>query len=299
MIGYFIVYKGWFLAADMRVMGKYVMNIAMPALLFNAVASRDVGDVFHSHYMLVYLLGGLAIIAISWLWFSWIGIDNARRAIAVMGSTCANSGFVGYPVMLLTFPDIAGLILALNMLVENIILIPICLILMDMTKEGETLSIRRTIVKTFWGVIRRPMVIGLLLGLAASLLSLPVPDAMSRLFTMLAASAAALSLVVVGGSLVGLKLIGNRARALQVAFGKLFVHPAMMILAAISVPLLGFEMLSPDMYAAAILSAAMPMFGIYTVLAQELGLEGPASIAMLAATSLSFVTLTGFLFWLT
>jgi malonate transporter len=119
------------------------------------------------------------------------------------------------------------------------------------------------------------------------------------LFTMLAASAAALSLVVVGGSLVGLKLIGNRARALQVAFGKLFVHPAMMILAAISVPLLGFEMLSPDMYAAAILSAAMPMFGIYTVLAQELGLEGPASIAMLAATSLSFVTLTGFLFWLT
>ena len=41
-----------------------------------------------------------------------------------------------------------------------------------------------------------------------------------------------------------------------------------------------------------ILSAAMPMFGIYTVLAQEQGLEGLASIAMLAATSAAFVTLS-------
>lgn len=298
-IGYLIVFKGWFAASDMRVMGKYVMNVAMPALLFNAVASRDVSDVFRPDYMLVYLLGGLTTIAISWLWFSWTGIDKARRAIAVMGSTCANSGFVGYPVMLLAFPEIAGLILALNMLVENIILIPICLILMDMAKEGETLSIPQTMLKTFLGVIRRPMVIGLLLGLLVSLLSIPIPDALSRLFTMLAASAAAISLIVVGGSLVGLKLTGNRARALQVAFGKLVLHPAMMALAAICLPLLGIATLSPEMYAAAILSAAMPIFGIYTVLAQELDLEGPASIAMLAATSLSFVTLTGFLFWLT
>lgn len=298
-IGYLIVFKGWFAASDMRVMGKYVMNVAMPALLFNAVASRDVSDVFRPDYMLVYLLGGLVTIAISWLWFSWTGIDKARRAIAVMGSTCANSGFVGYPVMLLAFPEIAGLILALNMLVENIILIPICLILMDVAKEGKALSIPQTMLKTFWGVIRRPMVIGLLLGLLVSLLSLPIPEAVSRLFIMLAASAAALSLIVVGGSLVGLKLTGNRARALQVAFGKLVLHPAMMALAAISLPLLGIATLSPEMYAAAILSAAMPIFGIYTVLAQELDLEGPASIAMLAATSLSFVTLTGFLFWLT
>lgn len=64
-------------------------------------------------------------------------------------------------------------------------------------------------------------------------------------------------------------------------------------------PLLGLAALPPDMYAAVILSAAMPMFGIYTVLAQELGLEGAASIAMLAATSMAFVTLSVFLIWLT
>ncbi len=298
-IGYLIVAKGWFTASEMRVLGKYVLNIALPALLFNAVASRDIADVFHPGYMLVLLLGSLTTIAAAWLWFTWTGTDKARRAVAIMGSTCPNSGFIGYPVMLLTFPDIAGIILALNMLVENFILIPICLILMDMAKGGQTRSIPRAITMAILGVIRRPMIIGLALGLVVSLAQIPVPGVANRLFVMLAASASALSLVVVGGSMVGLKLSGNQWRALQVAFGKLLVHPAMVALAALSLPLLGLAALPPDMYVAVILSAAMPMFGIYTVLAQDLGLEGAASVAMLAATSLAFVTLSLFLIWLT
>lgn len=298
-IGYLIVAKGWFSAAEMRVLGKYVLNIALPALLFNAVASRDVAEVFQPGYMLVFALGGLATLVVAWLWFTVTGSDSPRRAVAVMGSACANSGFVGYPVMLLTFPDIAGVILALNMLVENFLVIPICLILMDLAKGGQNHSIQRTIAKAIWGVLKRPMVIGLILGLAVSLVQVPIPGVVDRLFVMLAASASALSLIVVGGSLVGLKMTGNRARALQVAIGKLLLHPGMVMLAAMILPLVGMAALTPDMYAAVILSAAMPMFGIYTVLAQELDLEGAASIAMLAATSLAFVSLSVFLLWLT
>lgn len=298
-IGYLIVARGWFLVADMRVLGKYVLNIALPALLFNAVASRDIAEVFHPGYMLVFLSGGLATIVISLAWFTATGTDKARRAVAVMGSTCSNSGFIGYPVMLLTFPDIAGVILALNMLVENFVLIPICLVLMELAKPGQTHSIWRTISTALLGVVRRPMIIGLLLGLLVSLAHIPVTGVVARLFTMLAASASALSLIVVGGSMVGLKLSGNQWRALQVAFGKLLLHPAMVAMAAIGLPLMGLSVLPPDMHAAVILSAAMPMFGIYAVLAQELGLEGAASIAMLAATSLAFVTLSLFLIWLT
>jgi hypothetical protein len=59
----------------------------------------------------------------------------------------------------------------------------------------------------------------------------------------------------------------------------------------------GLISLSPALHSALILSAAMPMFGIYTVLAQRQGLEGAASLAMLTATSCAFVSLT-LLLWL-
>ena len=298
-VGYLIVAKGLFSGGEMRTLGKYVLNIALPALLFNAVASHDISEVFHPGYMLVFLTGGLATIAVAWVWFTVTGTDKPRRAVAIMGSVCPNSGFIGYPVMLLAFPDLAGLILALNMLVENFVLIPICLILMELAKPGPSRSLPRTITLAMLSVLKRPMVLGLLAGLLMSLAHIPVPQMADRLFGMLAASAAGLSLIVVGGSMVGLKLTGNQARALQVAFGKLLLHPALVALAALGLPLLGLAGLPSNLYVAVILSAAMPMFGIYTVLAQELGQEAAASVAMLATTMLGFFSLSILLFWLT
>ena len=105
---------------------------------------------------------------------------------------------------------------------------------------------------------------------------------------MLAASASALALFVIGGSLVGLPLIGNRALAMQITVGKLFLHPAMVFVALL---VLGTG-LSPELQAAVILSAAMPIFTIYTVFAMEHGREGVASLALLGTTVGAFVTLT-------
>lgn len=83
-------------------------------------------------------------------------------------------------------------------------------------------------------------------------------------------------------------LIGNRALALQITMGKLFLHPAMVFVALL---VLGTG-LSPELQAAVILSTAMPIFAIYTVFAMEHGREGVASIALLGATVGAFVTLT-------
>lgn len=298
-IGYLVVQRGWFDQADMRILGKYVLNIALPALLFNAVATRDFAEVIHPGYMLVFLAGGLGTVALSFLWFTLTGIDKRRRALAVMGASCPNSAYVGYPVLLLTLPDLAGVILALNTLVEVLVIIPFCLFLMDLARDERRGSIPGKLVRIVWGVTRRPMVIGLLLGLAVSVLGVDVPGAGTRLFSMLAASASALSLVAIGGSLAALPLGGNRILAAQISAAKLLLHPAITGLALVALPVLGMAALPPDMAIAAILSTAMPMFTIYVVFAQEQGLEGAASLAMLTATSLSFITLSMLLVWLT
>lgn len=298
-IGYLVVHRGWFSAADMRGFGRYVLNIALPALLFEAVASRDLGAVFVPGYVLAYGLGGLATILVAFLWFSVTAPDRPRRAIAVMGSSCPNSGFIGYPLILLSFPDLAGPVLAMNMMVELLVLIPVCLILVDMAGGEAQTPVARRILGNLLGVLRRPMVIGLLLGLAVSALELPLPRALDTLSGMIAASASALSLIVIGGSLVGVAMRGNRALAGQIAGAKLLLHPALVFLVLTALPMFGIAPLSSELFAALILSAAISMFGIYTVLAQENGLEGLASIAMLITTGAAFVTLSLLLLVLT
>lgn len=294
-IGYGAVRAGLFAASDMKTLGKYVLNIALPALLFNTVATRDLNEVLNLGYVVVFALAGLLTIGVTYLWFTLQGTGPARRAIAVMGSTCPNSGFLGYPVMLLVFPDLAGVVLALNMVVENFLLIPLCLIFLEASRDRQGKSLLRIAGGIILGVLRRPMVIGLMLGLLVMLSGLPVPQMITRLMEVLATSSSAIALFVIGGSLVGLPVVGQRSLAAQIVAGKLLVSPAMAGLVLLTLPLIGLPLLSGDMAVALVLSMAMPMFGIYTLLAQDYGHEGIASIALLGATAGAFFTLSALL----
>lgn len=297
-LGYATVSFGVFAQSDMKILGKYVLNIALPALLCSAVAKRDLSEVFQLDYMLVFALGGVVTFAIVYLTLWAQGTGPARRAIGAMGSCCPNSAYVGYPVMLMILPDYAGLVLALNFIVENFLLIPLGLILLESARDRDDRTKLQMLAGLFLSILKRPMFIGLLTGLALLLLGIELPAAGFRLLEMLAASASALALVMIGGSLVGLPLKGEMALAGQILLGKLIINPAMVILAAMVLPMIGLPALSADMWTAAVLSAAMPMLVMYIVFAQEYGHEGVASIALLGATSGAFMTLSAILFWL-
>ncbi len=294
-LGYASVRFGAFRAADMRVLGLYVMNVALPALLFSAVAERRLTETLSPNYMAVFLAGGLATIAVAWAWQTARGTRPARKAIAVMGSSCPNSGYVGYPLMLLLLPEQAGLILAMNLVVENFVLIPLTLLLLEGSRPTHVGSVWARLRALIWGVLRRPMVLGLLAGLTVSLTGLSMPSGVGRLLDLLASSTGAIALFVIGGSLVGLPVRGNRTLAAEIVAGKLLLHPAMTALALAVLPLAGFHVADPDLRLAVVLSAAMPMFGIYAILAQDYGHEGIASLALLGATTGAFFTLTALL----
>ncbi|MGH1355866.1 MAG: AEC family transporter [Thalassovita sp.] len=295
-LGYAAVKFRLFAQAEMRTLGKYVMNVALPALLFSAVGRRDLSEVLNFSYMTAFLVGGVATIVVIYAVLAAQGVGPARRGVGALGASSPNSGYVGYPVMLLLFPDQAGVILALNFVIENFFIIPICLVLLELSRKEEHASLGRMLGNLFLSVVKRPMVLGLLAGFALMLSGIQLPSGADRLLDMLAASASALALFVIGGSLVGLPMRGNTGLAAQIMVGKLILHPAMVFAAAVLlVPLLGLPALSADMHTAVILSAAMPMFGIYTVLAQEYGHEGVASFALLGATFGAFFTLSALL----
>lgn len=297
VLGYALVARGMFKPADMKTFGSWTMNIALPALIFHAVASRPVTEVFNLAYMGIYLSGALITIVIGFLWFSATQ-DPARRGVAIMGTSCPNSGFVGYPLILVLFPDQAGLVLAFNMLVENVVIIPLALVIMELGKPKDQSHPLRQVAQVLLGVVKRPLVIGIALGLVVSITGITLPGPVERLVSLISASAAALALLVIGGSLVGLPLRGNRALAAQIVAGKLLVMPAATALLMVALGSFGIS-LPHDLAVAVILSAAVPMFAIYSVFAQEAGHAGLASLAQVGATAFSFVTLNLLLLILT
>jgi predicted permease len=290
-LGYVTTRWGVFERADMRVFGKFTLNLALPALLFNALSQRSVAEILNGQYLLAYALGSLVLMGAALFWARKVQRHSlSYSSMMVMGMTCPNSGFVGFPVILLTLGPVAGVVLALNMVVENLLLIPILLAVAD-SQGGAPGQWRTALRQTLIGLVKNPLIIGIAGGFVFSASGLHLPAPLSRTMTLFAQASGALSLFVIGGSLVGLKVQGLKGSVVHIAAGKLLVHPLLMGVTLWWV----VPVDDPALRAAALISAAVPMMGIYTILSQRHGHEAPSAAALLVTTVCSFFTLSGLL----
>jgi len=267
-LGYTCTRFGWFTRADMRVFGQFVIRLALPGLLFNAVASRDVADILNASYLLAYLCGTLTVIGLGLWWGQRQQLAFTDNVVAVMGMSCSNSGYVGYPILLLTLAPVAAVSLALNMMVENLMVIPLLLVLAERGRGGGGHGLqvlRRTVLQ----LARNPLIISLGLGLLVALMRWHLPEPLSRSINLFASASAGLSLFVIGGTLFGLPLDGMGHQIAPIVVGKLLLHPLAVALATVALPMVGLPALSPSLQLAAVMLAAMPMMGIYPILAQS------------------------------
>jgi predicted permease len=296
-LGFASVRWGLFSAADMRAFGRFVLNLALPAMLFNALAQRPVAEILSGGYVLAYLSGSLLVVAGGWFWFRRVGgMSPVDSAVRVMGMCCSNSGFIGFPILLLTVAPVAGVALALNMLLENLLIIPLMLALAE-SGRGPAGHWLQVVGQSLARLVRNPMIIGLFAGLVVSVSGWQVPSPLARTVNLFAMASGALSLFVIGGALVGLPMRGMVRQVAPIVVGKLVLFPLAVFLAMQALPLFGLPPLDPSLRQAALLMAAMPMMGIYPILSMQYGRQGLAASALLVATAGSFFTLN-LLLWL-
>jgi predicted permease len=293
-LGFLMTRFGVFARTDMRVFGKFVINLALPALLFRALAQRQIGEIVNVTYLLAYLLGSLAVIGAGYLWSRRLaGLSPTTSTFYAMGMACSNSGYVGYPILLLTLAPVAGVAVALNMIVENLFVIPLLLFMAERERRGS--GSWRVVGKSLARLATNPLILAMFAGLGVSALSWKLPEPLTRSVDMLATSCSALALFVIGGMLVGLPMRGMGRTVAPIAVGKLIGHPLAVLLALAVLPAVGLAGIDPSLRMAAVLMAAMPMMGIYPTLALAYGQEGFSAAALLVCTIASFFTLSGLL----
>ncbi len=290
-LGYVCTRQGLFAKTDLQVLGKFTLNLALPALLFNALSQRPVEDILNYNYLLANAIGSLMVLAAGLFWARQIqGRSLSYSSMMAMGMSCPNSGFVGYPIILLSLGPVAGVALALNMVVENLLLIPLLLAIAD--SEGAAPGRWKAVLRqTLQNLLKNPMIIGILLGFLFAFFGLRLPAPLGRTIDLFAQASAVLSLFVIGGSLVALQSKGLQSTVLPIAVGKLVLHP----LAIWLVTLWWVPIDDPALRAAAVLTGAMPMLGIYTILSQRHGHGTVSAAALLVTTVLSFFSLSALL----
>ncbi len=290
-IGHLTVRRGVMRREDMAVLSRFVITFALPCMLFLAIGTRHFADILVPTYLVSYAAGLLATFAVGYAYGRRrSGGQPAASAFDGLGMAAPNSGFVGYPVLLLALPSVAGLVLGLNMLVENLLIIPLTFLLAEGAAGGAS---RGAVLATYARrLTRNPLLVGLLIGLLVSLVALPLPEVLTRTADLFAKAGTALALFAVGGLQQSWPDASTIRRVLVVSAGRLVLGPALIFGAMSAVLALGLPALSPTMRAALLLSAAMPVFTVLPVLAQPYGQAESSAGVLLVTTAVSFGTLS-------
>lgn len=288
-IGYAAVRSGLMPQEAIPGLGRFVIYFTLPALIFSTIARMHLSEVVEPNYMAIYGIGSLATLAIGVLFNLKVLRNNlTESSVNATGMTLPNSAFVGYPILLQTFDSPPTQAFAMAVMVENVLILPIALVLLEIASGRDRNVQLGDIWRSVFGrIVRNPLIIAITAGITVSALALPLPAVLDQSLDLLSRASAATALFVIGGSLVGNQIRGKLSNFGTVVSGKLLLHPLI-----IALLLLLWPDFDPVLQTALLLTAAMPMFSIFPIIGGNYGLGKQCAGMLLVTTALSFVTLT-------
>lgn len=240
-------------------------RLFIPALLFSGTYRSGLPPAVSWQFMAAYFVPLAA-------WFLLLRRLSGEPAHA-LAATYSNTVFVGIPVLAQAFgPDslqFAFPIIAFN----GLLTFTLYYLALPHSGAGRIGAALRSTMKN-------PIVLSLMLGLAASLAGVVLPQPLARLLDMLAGAALPCALLALGASLAGMRVGSWRATALMVAV-KLVLLPASVLLLARALAL------PPSATAVLVVLAACPAGVNGAVVVQADGRDAaPVSSAILLSSVL-------------
>ncbi|SEF72429.1 AEC family transporter [Marinobacterium lutimaris] len=269
-------------------LGRFVIYFALPALMFSTISNMDFKEVIEPNYLAVYALGSLfALLSGIALHKFLLRKSLVESGVKGIGMSIPNSAFIGFPILMQVFDSPITQAFALAIMVENIVILPLALIIIESGRRKEGENSGNIWLPVLSRITRNPLIIAIAAGLFCSSLSIQMPAMVNEALSMLARASAPTALFVIGASLMGTQIRGNIYSIGTVVAGKLLLHPLLVALV-----LWFWPPFDPRLELAVMIIAAMPMMSVFPIIGGNYGFRSTCASMLLITTVLSFVTIT-------
>jgi predicted permease len=294
-----LIFAGWLVrragvlgSSATTELSRFVVYLALPALLFDIVAHAQWSDIWQPGFVGAFGLGSALVFALTLALRLRRSRPLADAAIDGLNAAYANAGFVGFPLALVALgPEAMGPTLVASILTVCV-LFGIAVILIEVSLEAETRPMQLGL-KVGRSLLRNPLLVAPALGTLVPLLGLTLPAPAESFLTLLGGAASPCALVALGLFLAEEReaaMPDHESTALLVGF-KLILQPAVTWVLATAV----FG-LSPLLTHTAVLLAALPTGTGPFMLAELYRRDGSlTSSVVLVSTLISVLTISGYL----
>lgn len=281
-----------------KLINDYVLYIALPALLFLAVARANIADLKQWGFILSTLAG----IAVAYLLASLLArtmkVGLPQSSILSMGACYGTTGYMGVPVLVSVYGEQAALPAALATILHNIPAIMAVIISWDVfskrTNEDRA-SWLHSVSGAALTTLTNPLTLAVLAGLAFVLLGIRVPVFIESFARFLGNAAGPTALFALGLGLARLNVKEHLSASVgkivvPMVVLKLFIQPAITV--AIAIYVFGMDASHGVWLAAAAVMAAQPIgAGVYVFAKKYNYQQEVVSLSIIVSLLVALVTI--------
>ena len=295
-------------------LNAFVLYFALPCMLFRFGANTPLLQLLNPAVLLVYLCSALLIVFFTVMVSMNKRVKLKDAAFGALVAAFPNTGFMGVPLLVALLGKSAAGPVICSMLADLFVTSSLCIALAQAAtghrrKPGQADprlgpgndGARGAVFRALRGALSNPLPWSIALGALMSLAGFQLLGPVQTVVDMLAAAATPVALFTIGAVLwrAGQHVAGRTPLQdyVPVALIKLFVHPLLVLLLALSARALGAD-LSVFQITVLTLAAALPSASNVSLLAERYGADnGRIARIIMTSTVLAFVSFTA-LAWL-
>lgn len=238
LAGYAAARTGVIPASANRDLNRFVVWIALPALMFSIIAKTDWRATWDSGFAIASLAGSFCVFALGLMLGRMRGLPVADIAVDGLNASYSNAAYLGLPLFTLVLGPWAAPYIIVAATMTLMVLFAVAIFSIELGHHRDQ-GLLHALARALAGVIRNPIMIGSILGLLWWLGGVPLPDSIGNFTRLLGAAASPTALVAIGLMLAERPLKEALASRPVIALtaAKLVAHPA--ITAIIAYFLLG------------------------------------------------------------
>jgi malonate transporter len=248
--------------ASIAGVNAFVFYFALPAFLFNLVATSQLKNILNAPFVAAYLSAGFSVFVVAALLGRLLfKVQSGEAALQGSAAVLGNTGYMGLPLVAAVFGEEAAIPLVLGLTLEVTLIIPFTIALVEATKGPGGWS--RVPSSVTGALARNPLIVAIFAGALISAIGLGLPTPVENFTDLLGGTAGPCALFALGATLAGRSLSAGLGEVSYMTSFKLFVHPSAMWLTTQL-----FDV-APLWAAVAVLGAALPVAANVFILARQ------------------------------
>ncbi|WP_109127519.1 AEC family transporter [Dyella sp. C11] len=284
--GWFARRRRWLGETAAAELNRFVVYVAMPALLFRIMATASWHDLRQPGFIAAFTIGCGVVFVIALIRGRLRGQSLSHSNLDGLNASYANVGFIGFPLCLAAFGPASLTSVTITAIVTVCVLFGASVALMeiDQSQEGGWRILR----KVLFSVAKNPMVLAPVLGVLYAALMPTIPVGADHFLKYLADAASPCALVSLGAFIGERREAAPWSRVTSLVALKLAAQPA-------ATWLLAHEVFQISMQATgvAVVIAALPTGTGPYMLANMYGKDAQVvASSILISTLLSIVTIS-------